>query len=545
MTFKHITNQLAIKAKSSKSKGVQNFSQFQSQAILLKYIFSPNLQAKPNFKTRTSSCPTLTTPHTRLQQIYRTLATMPPLAQSIKYDLLVIGGGSGGLATARRAASYNARVGLIESAGKLGGTCVNVGCVPKKVMFNTASVAEALHDAAQYGFNLEAEIRPKFDWTFLKRKRDAYIQRLNGIYVRNLAKDNVDYIDGTASFLSSNKLRVEKDGEAQEIEAKRIVIATGGHPHVPKDIPGAELGITSDGFFDIETQPKKVAVVGTGYIGVELAGIFNSLGTATTLLSRSGEILKTFDPIIKDTLLEETKKEGIRVLTKAQVHSLSRENSNSPLLVHFSSVETGKDSKEEFDILLWAVGRNPNSKDLNLEATRVETKEKGYIKVDEFQQTDDENIFALGDVCGIAQLTPVAIAAGRRLADRLYGPPKFKHLKLDYNNIPTVVFHGTCATVGLTESEAKEKFGESNVRSYASKFVNMYYAMTEEKPPTAYKLVVVGPEEKVVGLHLIGRDSAEILQGFAVALKMGATKEDFDSTVAIHPTAAEEVVTLR
>ncbi|CAG8647508.1 1673_t:CDS:10, partial [Ambispora gerdemannii] len=487
----------------------------------------------------------LLTAQIRIQQIHRTLVTMPPLAKSNKYDLLVIGGGSGGLAAARRAGSYGARVAIIESSGRLGGTCVNVGCVPKKVMFNTASVAEALHDAREYGFDLGTDEKPKFDWNFLKQKRDAYIKRLNGIYVNNLAKDNIEYIEGKASFASENKLRVEYNGQVEEIEAEKILIATGGHPHIPHNIPGAELGIDSDKFFDIEVQPKKAIVVGTGYIGVELAGIFNGLGTDTTLLSRSGEILRTFDPIIKNTLLEETKREGVRLLTHAKVHSLRRESSNNPLVVEFSSAETGEKTTEEFDLLLWAIGRDPNTHDLNLGVTKVKTNPKGYIVVDEYQKTDSDNIYALGDVSGVAQLTPVAIAAGRRFSDRHYGPPQFKNSKLDYSNIPTVIFHGTCGTVGLTEPEAKAKYGEANVRTYTSTFVNMYNAMTSHKPKTAYKIVVTGSEEKVIGVHLLGRDSAEILQGFAVALKMGATKADFDSTVAIHPTAAEELVTMR
>ncbi|CAJ0754126.1 1555_t:CDS:10 [Entrophospora sp. SA101] len=460
-----------------------------------------------------------------------------------KYDYLVIGGGSGGLASARRAGQYGAKVGLIESSGRLGGTCVNVGCVPKKIMFNTAMIAEALHDAKQYGFDLNSV--PKFNWNYLKQKRDAYIQRLNGIYERNLLKDNVDYIHGKASFISKNVVRVVNQGNVMEVEAKKILIATGGYPHVPVDtIPGAELGITSDGFFSLEEQPNKVLVVGTGYIGVELAGVFNALGTNTTLVTRSGEILRTFDPIIKDVLLEQTKSEGIRLLTHSHVHSVSRDNPGSSLKVKLSSKETNE-TTEEFDVILWAIGRKPHIEGLNLDHIGIKLNEKGYIYTDEYQNTVVEDIYALGDVCGVAQLTPVAIGAGRRLSDRLFGPSKFAKAKLDYNNIPTVVFHGTCGAVGLTEPEARNKYGEENVKTYTSKFVNLYNSMTKHKPATAYKLVVVGEEEKVVGVHIVGRDSAEILQGFSVAVKMGATKEDFDSTVAIHPTAAEELVTMR
>lgn len=467
---------------------------------------------------------------------------MPPVIDK-KYDYLVIGGGSGGLASARRAGQYGAKVGLIESTGRLGGTCVNVGCVPKKIMFNTAMIAEALHDAKQYGFDLNSA--PKFNWNYLKQKRDAYIQRLNGIYEKNLLKDNVDYIHGKASFISKNVVRVVNQGNIMEVEAKKILIATGGYPYVPADtIPGAELGITSDGFFSLEEQPNKVLVVGTGYIGVELAGVFNALGTNTTLVTRSGEILRTFDPIIKDVLLEQTKSEGIRLLTHSHVHSVSRDNPGASLKVKLTSKETNE-TTEEFDVILWAIGRKPHIEGLNLDQIGIKLNEKGYIYTDEYQNTVIEDIYALGDVCGVAQLTPVAIGAGRRLSDRLFGPPKFSKAKLDYNNIPTVVFHGTCGAVGLTEPEARNKYGEQNVKTYTSKFVNLYNSMTEHKPATAYKLVVVGEEEKVVGVHIVGRDSAEILQGFSVAVKMGATKEDFDSTVAIHPTAAEELVTMR
>ncbi|RGB24495.1 hypothetical protein C1646_821575 [Rhizophagus diaphanus] len=479
----------------------------------------------------------------RILQLYKSLSTMPPTTVNRKqYDYLVIGGGSGGLASARRAGSYGLKVGLIESSGRLGGTCVNVGCVPKKIMFNTASVMESLHDAKQYGFDLPSI--PKFDWNYLKQKRDAYIKRLNGIYLNNLNKDKVDYIEGNASFVSKNVVKVEHNGNVEEIEAKKILIATGGHPHIPHEIPGANLGISSDGFFDLEEQPKRVMVIGTGYIGIELAGIFNTLGSDTTIVSRSGEILRSFDPIIKDTLLDQIKKEGLRVLTYGHVQSLTRDSPDGPIKVQFNSKETNE-TTEEFDTLLWAIGREPNTKNLNLENTSVKLNDDGYIICDEYQNTSDEEIYALGDVCGVAQLTPVAIAAGRRLSDRLYGGPMFTNSKLDYNNIPTVIFHGTCGAVGLTEPEAQKKFGNENVKSYTSKFVNLYNSMTEHKPVTAYKLVVVGKEEKVVGVHLVGRDSAEILQGFSVAVKMGATKNDFDNTVAIHPTAAEELVTMR
>ncbi|KAI8144633.1 hypothetical protein BJV82DRAFT_607995 [Fennellomyces sp. T-0311] len=468
---------------------------------------------------------------------------MPPVPKPTKqfYDYLVIGGGSGGLASARRASGiHKASVALIEAQHRLGGTCVNVGCVPKKVMWNTASMAETLRDAPSYGFDLKAV--PAFNWNFLKTKRDAYIKRLNGIYERNLDNDKVEHLQGWASFVGPNTVRVQQsETESYEVQAKNILIATGSHPIIP-NIPGAELGIDSDGFFDLETQPKRVAVVGTGYIGIELAGIFNALGTQTTVFSRTKQILRSFDSIIKDNLLKEMEHTGVNFAFESKVKALSR--SDSGIRIDYESA--GQASSLEVDVVLWAIGRSPNVQKLNLEAAKIKTDEKGYVVVDQYQQTSTEGVLALGDACGNFELTPVAIAAGRRLSDRLFGGAKFATAKLDYENVPTVVFsHPTAGTVGLTEDEARAKFGDENVKTYTSKFVNMYFSMLDHKEPTAYKLVVTGPEEKVVGVHLFGRESDEILQGFGVAVRMGATKADFDNCVAIHPTAAEELVTMR
>ncbi|KAF8940793.1 hypothetical protein EDD21DRAFT_317682 [Dissophora ornata] len=452
------------------------------------------------------------------------------------YDYLVIGGGSGGLASARRAATYGAKVGLIEGSGRLGGTCVNVGCVPKKVMWNTASIAEAIRDAKEYGFpDIET---PKFDWYTLKHKRDAYIKRLNGIYERNLEKDHVDYISGMASFVSKNSVTL---GNGDEIHAKKILIAVGGHPTIPK-VPGAELGIDSDGFFDLEHQPKRVAVVGTGYIGVELAGIFHALGSEVSIFSRTQEILRPFDHIIKDTLKKEMLSNGVKIITNSHVQSLAKSENNA-INVNYES--DGVLGSAEFDTVLWAIGREPLVARLNLDKANVTLNEKGYISVDEYQQTAVPEILALGDVCGVEQLTPVAIAAGRRLSDRLFGPEQFKNSKLDYRNVPSVIFsHPTAGAVGLTEEQAKKEYGAENLNVYVSEFSGMYNAMKTHKTPSAFKLICAGPEEKVVGIHLVGPGSDEMLQGFAVAVKMGATKADFDSTVALHPTSAEELVTL-
>ncbi|KAG1471529.1 hypothetical protein G6F56_002071 [Rhizopus delemar] len=456
------------------------------------------------------------------------------------YDYLVIGGGSGGLASARRASGiHGAKVALIEAQTRLGGTCVNVGCVPKKVMWNAASIAESLRDAKQYGFG---EHEAKFDWKFFKEKRDAYIKRLNGIYERNLGNDKVEHIEGFASFVDKNTVRVQKsETESFEIQAKKIMIATGGHPIIP-DIPGAELGIDSDGFFDLENQPKRVAVIGTGYIGIELAGIFNTLGTKTTVFSRTKHILRSFDSIIRENLLKEMQNVGVDFAFESTVKALVREG--DAIRVEYEI--NGVPHTIQVDTVLWAIGRLPNIKKLNLETVGVQLTDKGHIVADAYQNTTTEGIYALGDACGKAELTPVAIAAGRKLSDRLFGGEQFKEAKLDYENIPTAVFsHPTAGTVGLTEEQARERFGDENVKTYTSKFVNMYFSMLEHKEPTAYKLVVTGPEEKVVGVHILGRGSDEILQGFGVAVRMGATKANFDACVAIHPTAAEELVTMR
>ncbi|KAI7889876.1 glutathione-disulfide reductase [Mucor mucedo] len=467
---------------------------------------------------------------------------MAPVSKASKkiFDYVVIGGGSGGMAAARRASGiHGATVALIEAHSVLGGTCVNVGCVPKKVMWNTASIYETLRQAKGYGY----EFGPvQFNWSIIKNKRDAYIKRLNGIYDTNLQKEKIEHFHGHASFVNETTINITKEGsDPIEIQGQHILIATGGHPIIP-NVPGSELGISSDGFFQLEEQPKRVAVVGTGYIGVEIAGIFHALGTDVTIFSRTKQILRKFDPIVKDTLLKHMQSQGVKFTFDSKVTSLKK--SEEGITVEF--VSDGQKGEIEVDVVLWAVGRAPNTKGLNLEAAGVKLDDKKQIIADEYQNTTVKNIYSLGDVVGKAELTPVAIAAGRKLSDRLFGGPRFSTSKLDYVNIPTVVFsHPTIGTVGYTEAEAREKYGDENIKIYETRFGNMYFSVLDEKEPTAYKLIVTGPEEKVVGLHMIGKDSDEILQGFGVAIRMGATKADFDSCVAIHPTSSEELVTLR
>lgn len=445
------------------------------------------------------------------------------------YDLIAIGGGSGGIAGANRAASYGARCAVVEQA-RLGGTCVNVGCVPKKVMWAGAGIAEMLQHASGYGFDI---VLNGFNWQTLKQRRDAYIERLNGIYAKNLTNNQVDQIVGHAQFKGPHEIEVD----GQRFTADRFLIATGGVPSIP-NIPGAELGITSDGFFELEQQPKKVAVVGAGYIAVELAGIFNALGSETSLLIRKDSVIRNFDAMLGTELMAAMDDQGIQVRSRTQPARLEKQASDL-IDIHCEDGTVLKD----FDCVLWAIGREPNTHNLGLDQAGLSIDPRGFIQTDDWQATEVEHIFAVGDVTGRAQLTPVAIAAARRLSDRLFGGMRDR--KLDNDLIPSVVFsHPTIGTIGMSESEARERFGGSSVKVYQSRFTPMFYALTEHKQQTHMKLVVVGDEEKVVGCHLFGDASDEILQGFAVAMRMGACKRDLDDTMAIHPTSAEELVTM-
>lgn len=311
------------------------------------------------------------------------------------------------------------------------------------------------------------------------------------------------------------------------------------------DVPGGDLGIDSDGFFELETQPKKVLVLGSGYIGVEIAGVFNALGTETHIAVRKDAVLRSFDPSIQTTLLDEMKKAGIKVHTN-YVTKKAEKADDGTFSVHPDTKEKGanEETLSGFDCLLWAIGRTPNTRGLGLDKVGIKTNERGEIVVSEYEETNIERHYAIGDVTGRLELTPIAIAAGRRLADRLFGGMEGR--KLDYTNVPSVVFsHPPVGTVGLTEPEAEEKYGKENLKIYKSTFTNMYHSVITRKTSTLVKMICAGKEEKVVGLHIVGIGADEMLQGFAVAIKMGATKKDFDDTVAIHPTAAEEVVTLR
>lgn len=445
------------------------------------------------------------------------------------YDLIVIGGGSGGIAAAQRAAQYGVRVALVEKA-RLGGTCVNVGCVPKKIMWNAATLGHALADAREYGFAVDPGA--SHDWPRLREKRDAYVRRLNDIYERNLATRDIALLRGTARLTGPGTVAVG----TRVLEARHVVIATGGHPVVP-DVPGAPLGITSDGFFDLPALPARVAVVGSGYIAVELAGVLAALGATVVMFARHDALLRRFDAMLQASVAEALQADGVDLHWRSAPAAVEQSAGGLQLRTVAGATHG------PFDSLIWAIGRHPDTAGLGLEAAGVATDASGFIPTDRYQQTNVEGMYAIGDVTGRDALTPVAIAAGRRLSDRLFGGMTERHL--DYANIPSVVFsHPPIGTCGLTEQQARERHGDA-VRVFASEFVPLYNGVTSYKPKARVKLVTVGPEQKVVGCHVFGPGADELLQGFAVAIHMGATKRDFDDTVAIHPTLAEELVTLR
>jgi glutathione reductase (NADPH) len=444
------------------------------------------------------------------------------------FDLIAIGGGSGGLAVAERAAQLGQRVALIDPS-RLGGTCVNRGCVPKKVMWYAAHLASAVHDGPGFGVRAQAD---GFDWPTLVAGRNRYVKGINDYWEGYVTHEGITHITGLGRLIDART--VEVDGT--RYTADHIVISTGSRPLVPR-MPGNELGITSDGFFELEQQPRRVAVIGGGYIGVELAGVLRALGSEVTVVALEDRVLWLFDPMVGEALAESMRAEGIRLNLQFEVAGLEQHADGLALRPRTGEPLTG------FDTIIWAVGRAPNSANLGLDAAGVEVAPNGLVKVDEFQNTNVPGVYAIGDVTGREPLTPVAVAAGRRLARRLFGGEQ--NLKLDYANVPTVVFsHPPVGRVGLTEPEARTLYGDT-LTVYETSFTPMRYALNDRGPRTAMKLICTGPEERVVGIHLIGDGVDEMLQGFAVALKMGATKADLDDTVAIHPTSAEELVTLK
>ena len=450
-------------------------------------------------------------------------------AQKFDYDLIAIGAGSGGLSVVERAASYGQRCAVVER-GKMGGTCVNVGCVPKKIMWFGANLAEMIKDADSYGYDLT---RNGFDWSKLVERREKYIDGINNWYHGYLKELGIDEIDGEASFVDTHTIAVN----GKHYSARDIVIATGTAPALP-DVPGVEHAITSDGFFALQQQPQRVAIVGSGYIAVELGGVLNALGSEVTLFLRKNHVLGEFDSLLQTTLLERLGQSGIELRIACQITSITR-NPSAKLDLQ----DTHGVGMEDVDQVIYAIGRSADLSALQLGNAGVTTTDEGFIETDLYQCTNQPNIFALGDVTGRAPLTPVAIAAGRRLADRLYNQQADRHL--DYELIPSVVFsHPPIATIGATEEAACAQYGE-RIKVYQTRFTAMYNSISGHDVPTAMKLVCLDEEEKIIGCHMIGPTVDEMLQGFAVAIRLGACKKDFDDTVAIHPTSSEELVTMR
>ncbi len=445
------------------------------------------------------------------------------------YDLIVLGGGSGGLAAAFRAAQHGQRVAMLEP-GELGGTCVNVGCVPKKAMWLAADLSGRIGLAAAMGFDVP--VRPSLDWKELVVHRQAYIANIHASYLKRLDENNVVRVPRRGRLVDAHTVECS---DGVHISAAHILIATGAHPQRP-DIPGAELGLVSDDFFNLCSAPERVAIVGGGYIAVELAGLLQALGSRVTLLVRGERLLERFDAELTGQLAENLRHQGVQVHFGYRLRELQRDGDGVVALGHDGPADG------RFDAVFFATGRRGNSADLGLDAVGVVVGEKGEVEVDEWQTTAVPSVHAVGDIAGKVGLTPVAIAAARKLMDRLFGGQP--QAKMDYENVASVVFsHPALGAVGLSEEEACAKHGD--VRVYRSNFRPMLQALADGTQRSLFKLVCVGEEERVVGVHLLGEAADEILQGFALAVKMGVTKAQFDDTVAIHPTSAEEVVLMR
>ena len=452
-----------------------------------------------------------------------------------EFDLLVVGGGSGGVRAARMAAQRGARVALVE-AQAMGGTCVNVGCIPKKLYSYAAHFAESFEESHGFGWVGSA---PTLDWSALKVARAREITRLNGIYLQLLKSSGVQIIEGWASLVDAHTVEVA----GQRYSAKNLLIATGGTPSVP-DIAGREHVITSNEIFDIEPFPKRLLVVGGGYIACEFASIFNGLGAQVTQLYRGEQVLRGFDDDVRSFISAEMLKAGVDLRLNADVTNITRTPSSTkqvgPLWVHLADGST-----LEVDAVLYATGRVPNVKGLDLEAVGVAQKADGAVQVNADYLTSVPNIYAVGDVTARVQLTPVALGEAMVVVDHLLGPVASKAPRsMSYDCIPTAVFtHPNIGTVGFSEADARAQFGRISV--YKSEFKALKHTLSGSTERTFMKLLVDDASDRVVGLHMVGAEAGEIVQGFAVAMKAGATKAVFDSTIGIHPTAAEEFVTMR
>jgi glutathione reductase (NADPH) len=444
-------------------------------------------------------------------------------------DLFVIGAGSGGVRAARMAAQRGAKV-VVAEAAALGGTCVNVGCIPKKLYSYAAHFADDFADAAGFGWTLET---PHFDWAVLKTNRANEISRLNGVYQGLLVNAGVQIVNGWARLINAHTVQVQTAGGQQRFTARHILIATGGRPTVP-EFPGSEHVVTSDSMFDLHPFPKRLLVVGGGYIACEFASIFNGLGAKVTQLYRGEQILRGFDDDVRRFIAQEIRKHGVDLRVQTEARSIEKTAGGF-------SVTLDDGSCLSADTVLYATGRVPNVAGLGLETAGVAQGKDGAIQVDEHYQTSVPSIHAVGDVTARVQLTPVALGEAMVLVDRLFGKGE---RSMGYDFIPTAVFtHPNIGTVGYGEAEARQRFGD--VRVYRTEFKALKHTLSGSGERTLMKLIVEEATDRVVGLHMVGPDAAEVVQGFAVAMKAGATKAVFDSTIGIHPTAAEEFVTMR
>ncbi|MBD9368595.1 glutathione-disulfide reductase [Xanthomonas sp. XNM01] len=453
----------------------------------------------------------------------------------VDYDLVVLGGGSAGMAGAFRAAAHGARVALLEPHA-LGGTCVNLGCVPKKAMWLAADLATKMTMAADLGFDVE---RPQLDWPTFITHRERYIANVHVSYRKRMDEAGIALMPCRGHLEDAHTVHTST---GVRLRAGRVLIATGARAQRPA-LPGAELGLVSDDFFDLRRAPQRVALVGGGYIGVELAGVLQALGSHVSMFVRGPRLLQAFDAELAIQLGEDMRQHGVRLHFDHQLQALEQAGAGRVRLRHKTPSPDAAGEGDVFDAVLFATGRRPNSDGLGLEEAGVALGEHGEVVVDAYENTSVEGVHAVGDVNGKLALTPVAIAAARQLMDRLFGGKP--DARLDYADVPTVVFsHPPVGTVGLCEAKARELHGDS-VRVYESNFRPMLHVLADSPQRSVFRMICAGEDERVVGLHLLGEGADEILQGFAVALKMGATKRDFDRTVAIHPTSAEEVVLMR
>jgi glutathione reductase (NADPH) len=444
-------------------------------------------------------------------------------------DLIVLGAGSAGIAVAIRAARFGARVSVLEP-GVIGGTCVNVGCVPKKAMWLASELAEAQVLAREVGFG---NALTELDWAAFVRRRQDYIENIRANYHVRFEEFGIDLIADYGRFVDAHTIVA---GE-RTLTAPHIVIATGSRPR-RLSIPGGDLGIDSDGFFALRARPRKVAIIGGGYIAVELAGILRALGAEVSVYLRGTHLLHGFDDEVTAELATAMAGRGVAVLGGLEPAAVTHEGGTYAL--HFADVADPTVEAGGFDTLNWAVGRGANVQTLDLAAAGVRVDRSGHVEADDWQNTNVAGVYAVGDVTGRLALTPVAVAAGRRLADRLFGGKP--DARLDYANVPTVVFsRPPLGSVGLSEAAARELHGD-DVAVYRVRFRPMIYTLADSGERTFMKLVCVGTEERIVGIHALGRSVDEMLQGFAAAIKVGARKVDFDETVAIHPTSSEELV---